>query len=126
MVHPSERGNGIFLGIFMYGNEPAGKGDYYKWDFYINDTLLTDPMYLAIASDELVDGNPIQDFELLTDFHNPNQPSERLLPLGASVQVVQKSISEFAYNYYMEALNHRITSYNVCYTKLLRLFAGII
>jgi len=108
-VKPSLRGDSIFLGIFTYGDEPVGLGDYYKWDIYINDTLLNDAQSLVIASDELVDGNYINGFEIFTDFHDPNTPEERKLQLGDSIQVKQNSISAFTYNYFFQMLNQSQT-----------------
>jgi len=104
-VHSSLRGDHRFLGVFTYGNETPGLGDYYKWDVYVNDSLISGAEYLVIASDELVDGNYINGFEIFTDFHDPNKPSERLIKLGDTVQVKQTSISEFAYYYYYQMFN---------------------
>lgn len=103
-VHPSLRGDNMFLGVFTYGNEPEGTGNFYKWDLYINGQLLSDAEYLMVASDELVDGNYISSFEIFTDFHDPDKPEERLLKLGDSVLIKQSSISEFAYKYYTQML----------------------
>lgn len=101
-VHSSLRGNHRFLGIFVYGNETPGTGNYYKWDIYINNELLGDSEYLAIASDEQVDGNYIRGFEIFTDFHDLNKPSDRLLNLGDTIQVKQTSISEFGWLFYYQ------------------------
>jgi hypothetical protein len=104
-VHSSLRGDHLFLGIFTFGNETPGLGDYYKWDIFINNELLNGLEYMVIASDDLVDGNYINGFEIFTDFHDPNKPSERLLNLGDTIQVKQTSISEFTYNYYYQMFN---------------------
>lgn len=104
-IHPSLRGDNMFLGVFTYGNEPAGLGNYYKWDLYVNGQLLYDAEYLMIASDELVDGNYISSFEIFTDFHDINKPEERIIKLGDSVLIKQLSISEFAYKYYFQMFN---------------------
>ena len=104
-VHSSLRGDNRFLGIFTYGNETPGTGDYYKWDIYINNRLLVGTDNLVIASDELVDGNYINGFEIFTDFHDPNKPEDRIINLGDTVQVGQTSISEFAYNFYYQMFN---------------------
>jgi hypothetical protein len=104
-VYPSQYGDGIFLGIFTYGWETPGLGNYYLWDIYVNNTLLVDPQFLAFASDDWVDGNYITDLQIMTDFHDPNKPEERKLNLNDTVVVVQSSISEFAYNYYYQLLN---------------------
>ena len=103
-VRASLRGDRRFLGIFTYGNEPPGIGNYYKWDIYINDTLLNDAGYMIFASDELVDGNYIDGFEIFTDFHNPDEPEERKLKYLDKVYVKQTSISEQVYLYYYQML----------------------
>jgi len=106
-IKPSERGDKLFLAIFTFGKETPGPGNYYKWDIYINDTLLhiDNAEYLAYASDELVDGNYISGLEILTDFHDPNKESERVLRYLDTVYVQQTSTSEFAYNYYLQMTN---------------------
>lgn len=106
-VTPSMRGDKLFLGIFTYGNETPGLGDFYKWDIYINDTLLkiNHADYLAFASDELVDGNYISGLEIFTDFHNVKVESERILNLYDTIYVKQTSTTEFAYYYYYQMGN---------------------
>lgn len=104
-VFPSMRGDKLFLGIFSYGQEPAGKGNYYKWDIYVNDTLQHESNRMAIANDDLVDGNYINKLELFTDFHDPNKPEERELKLNDRVYVKQTSISRFAYYFYFQMIN---------------------
>ncbi len=104
-VHSSLRGDHRFLGVFTFGNETPGLGNYYKWNIYINNNLLTDAQYLVVASDELVEGNYVNGFEIFTDFHDPDKPEERLIQLGDTIQVKQTSISEFAYYYYYQMFN---------------------
>ncbi len=108
-VRPSLRGDNRFLGIFTYGNEPPGLGNLYKWDIYINDTLLSQSDFLIFASDELVDGNYIYSFEIFTDFHQPSKPEDRRLKLGDTVLVKQTSISAFAYDFYFQLINQAQT-----------------
>ena len=108
-VLPSMRGEKRFLGIFTYGKETPGLGNYYKWDIYVNDTLIHNADRLAIASDEFVDGNYISKLEVYTDFHNPNKPEDRKLRLNDKIQVKQTSISEFAYNFYFQMINQSST-----------------
>lgn len=105
-IMPSMRGNGRFLGVFTYGNEPKGIGNYYKWDLYVNDTLVNDANRMAIASDEFVDGNYISKLEVYTDFFQPDkEATDRKLKLNDVVAVKQTSISEFAYNFYFQMIN---------------------
>ncbi|HAQ21682.1 MAG TPA: hypothetical protein DCR40_20995 [Prolixibacteraceae bacterium] len=108
-VFPSMRGNKLFLGIFSYGKEPKGLGNYYKWDVFINDTLVHDADRLAIASDEFVDGNYISKLEIYTDFHDPKKPEDRRINLKDKIYIKQSSISEFAYYYYFQMINQSST-----------------
>ena len=104
-VVPSMRGGKRFLGVFTYGLEPEGIGNYYKWDVYINDTLLHEANLMAIASDEFVDGNYITGLEVYTDFHDLTKPEDRKLKLKNTVYVKHTSISQFAYNFYFQMFN---------------------
>ena len=108
-VVPSQRGEKRFLGVFTYGKEPKGLGNYYKWDIYLNDTLIHEANSMAIASDEFVDGNYISKLEIFTDFYDTNKPEDRKLKLNDKVQVKQTSISEFAYNFYFQMINQSST-----------------
>ncbi len=101
-VHSSLRGDHRFLGVFTYGNETPGEGNYYKWNIYINNTLLNDAEDLVVASDEQVDGNYIKGFEIFTDYHDTDDPSERELNLGDTIQVKQVSLTEFGYDFYRQ------------------------
>ena len=108
-VVPSLRGEKRFLGVFTYGKEPKGPGNYYKWDIYLNDKLIHEADRLAIASDEFVDGNYISKLEIFTDFYDTTKPEDRKIKLNDVVQVKQTSISEFAYNYYFQLINQSQT-----------------
>jgi Domain of unknown function (DUF4249) len=104
-VRPSLRGEKRYLGVFTFGEEPAGIGDYYKWDIYINDTLLGDAESIFAVSDEFVDGNYVSDLEIFTDFYAPNEEEDRKIKFMDTVYVHQTSISEFAYNYYYQMID---------------------
>ena len=108
-VVPSQRGEKRFLGVFTYGKEPKGLGNYYKWDIFINDTLVHEANRMAIASDEFVDGSYISKLEIFTDFYDTTKPKDRKLKLHDKVQVKQTSISEFAYNFYFQMINQSST-----------------
>jgi hypothetical protein len=109
-VVPSMRGDKRFLGIFTYGQEPEGLGNYYKWDVFINDTLSHEADRLAIASDEFVDGNYISKLEIYTDFYEiSKQATDRQLKLNDTIYVKQTSISEFDYNFYFQMMNQSNT-----------------
>jgi hypothetical protein len=106
-VKPSDRGDNMFLGIFTFGKETQGLGNFYKWDIYVNDTLLNinHADYLVYASDEQVDGNYILGLEVFTDYYDPNIEEERLLKLYDTIYVEQTSTTEFAYYYYFQMSN---------------------
>jgi len=108
-VKPSMRGDKLFLGIFSYGLEAPGLGDYYKWDIYVNDSLIQAADRLAVASDEFVDGNYIPGLEIFTDFYDTNKPEDRILNLNDVISVKQTSISQFAYNFYFQMINQNST-----------------
>jgi len=108
-VLPSMRGNKLFLGVFTYGREPLGPGNFYKWDVYVNNTLIHEADRIAIASDEFVDGNYVAKLEIYTDFHDPKKPEDRKLHLKDTICVRQTSISEFAYNFYFQMINQSTT-----------------
>ena len=108
-VVPSQRGEKRFLGVFTYGKEPKGLGNYYKWDIYVNDTLMNDASQMAVASDEFVDGNYISKLEIFTDYYDTTKPEDRKLKLNDKVQVKQTSISEFAYNFYYQMIDQSST-----------------
>lgn len=104
-VFPSARGEKRFLGVFTYGIETPGKGNFYKWEIWVNGVYLNDLQYMAFADDALVDGNYISGLEIMTDFHNTTKPEERKLQLYDTVQVRQMSISPFVYSYFTQAAN---------------------
>jgi hypothetical protein len=108
-VEPSMRGEKRFLGVFTYGQEPVGIGNYYKWDIYVNDTLIYNAEDMAIAWDKFVDGNYISKLEVFTDFYDVTKPENRRLNLNDTIQVKQNSISQFAYNYYFQMINQGTT-----------------
>ncbi|MEM9023353.1 MAG: DUF4249 domain-containing protein [Bacteroidota bacterium] len=49
--------------------DPVGTGDHYRWRYWINGELQNDPDDLYVESDDFVDGNLIEDFEV-TDVIN--------------------------------------------------------
>jgi hypothetical protein len=108
-VRPSMLGDKMFLGIFTYGLEPPGLGNFYKWDIYVNDSLIQSADRIAVASDEFVDGNYISGLEIFTDYFDPKKPEDRLLDLYDTISVKQNSISEFGYNFYTQMINQNAT-----------------
>ncbi|MCK3684260.1 DUF4249 domain-containing protein [Maribellus sp. YY47] len=102
-INLSARGDYEFLAVFINSQETPGEGNYYKWDIYINNELLYESEYLAFASDELVDGNYIYDFEILTDFEDKEE--DKVFHMGDTVRVEQLSISEASYDFYFGLIN---------------------
>jgi hypothetical protein len=102
IVRPSTFGDDEFLAVSIFSQETPGIGNYYKWDIYINDTLLGDAETMSFASDELVDGNYVDDLEIYIDYYNEQQDIDRKLKYMDTVVVRQNSISEFAYNFYFQ------------------------
>lgn len=106
-VNLSARGDFEFLAVFISSQETPGPGNYYKWDIYINKRLLYESGNLTFASDELVDGNYIYNFEIFTDFYEDEE--DKILYKGDTVYVEQLSISQTAYDYYIGMVNQAFT-----------------
>ena len=106
-VNLSARGDFEFLAVFISSQETPGPGNFYKWDIYINKRLLYEAGNLAFASDELVDGNYIYNFEIFTDFYEDEE--DKILQLGDTIYVEQLSISQTAYDYYLGMVNQAFT-----------------
>jgi hypothetical protein len=105
-MHLSARGNYEFMAIFINSQETPGPGHYYKWDIFKNRRLLYNSENLSFASDDLVDGNYIYDFEIFTDFTGPDEEEEdKAFQIGDTIVVEQLSISEQAYDFYIGMMN---------------------
>lgn len=102
-VNLSARGDYEYLAIFINSQETPGEGHYYKWDIYINDLLLYESDELTFASDELVDGNYIYDFEIYTDWWDEEE--DKVLNIGDTIRVEQLSISKPIYDFYLGMVN---------------------
>jgi hypothetical protein len=94
-----------FMAVTLFCQEPAGLGNNYKWDVYVNDTFLYKTENMAIANDNLVDGRYVSDIEIFIDFYDPAKPEERKLKLNDTVYVRQNSISKVAYDFYSQMIN---------------------
>lgn len=102
-VNLSARGDYEYLAIFINSQETPGEGHYYKWDIYVNDELLYDSEELTFASDELVDGNYIYDFEIYTDWWDEEE--DKVMDIGDTIRVEQLSISKSIYDFYLGMVN---------------------
>jgi len=106
-VHLSARGDYEYLAIFISSQETPGLGNYYKWDIYINKKMLYTSGNLAFASDELVDGNYILNYEVFTDYYDDDD--DRVLFMGDTIYVEQMSISEAVYDFYSGMIEQAYT-----------------
>ncbi|SDL09318.1 protein of unknown function [Catalinimonas alkaloidigena] len=75
--------------LMINAQEPGHTQDFYRWRYYVNDTLVTDPSEQIYASDEFVNGNPIVDFQI----------SYEPVQVGDYVRVEQMNISRALYEY---------------------------
>lgn len=106
-VNLSARGDYEFLAIFIDAPNYPSDTRYYKWDIFINGNMLYESQNMVIASDELVDGNYIRNFEIFTDY--ALNDDDKILLKGDTVSVEQLSISETAYDFYMGMINQAFT-----------------
>lgn len=104
-VHPSKYGDMQFLAIAVFSNETPGIGNLYKWEIFINDTLLYKTDEMVFASDEWVDGNYVNDLEIFIDFHDLEHKEDRKLNLYDTVYIRQNSISQVTYDFYLQMMN---------------------
>lgn len=102
-VNLSALGDYEYLAVYVNSQETPGLGHYYKWDIYINNRLLNESDKLTFASDELVDGNYISDFEIFVDWYDEEE--DKLLMPGDTIRVEQLSISKSAYDFYLGMMN---------------------
>lgn len=110
-IRPSVISTPLFLAVFSYGKEPPTKNQFYKWEIVANDTIYNSIDYIQYASDELVNNSYIDAFEIFTDFHDPEEPAERILGYLDTIKVRQSSISAFIYNYYTQLSNQSNTGF---------------
>lgn len=85
--------------ILYYGQEPAGRGDYYRYQLFQNGKLRNQPVDLNISSDEFVDGNYLRGLELNGD---PDQDTKLLS--GDRVRVTVQTLTADYYNFLNEVL----------------------
>ncbi len=104
-VHLSDFGDDEYLAVYISTQETIGPGHFYKWDIFVNGQLIYEGDRMIFASDELVDGNYIYDFEIFTDWYEDGEEEEKKLHLGDTVQVIQNSISREVYNFYLAMQN---------------------
>lgn len=106
-VNLSARGDYEFLAVFINAPNYPSAIQYYKWDIFINGSMLYESQNMVIANDELVDGNYIYDFEIFTDF--AIDESDKIMFKGDTITVEQLSISRAGYDFYMGMINQAFT-----------------
>lgn len=102
-VNLSPIGDYKYLAIYINSQETPGKGNFYKWEIYVNNRMLYGSDKLTFASDELVNGNYIYDLELFVDWFDEDE--DKVLLVGDTVQVQQLSITSAAYDFYLGMQN---------------------
>jgi len=108
-INLSARGDYQFLGVFINTQEIPGPGNYYRWMMYKNGKPQNEVDELAFTSDDFFDGNYLYNFEIYTDFHDPDEPEDGVLQLGDTVYVEQHSISKNVYDFYFLLVNQAFT-----------------
>ena len=89
--------------ILYNGQEPAGVGDYYRFEIFQNGVLRNKPADLLTRSDELVDGNYLRDLEL------NGGPGQVQFVKGDRVRVVVQSLTA-DYYYFLNELSTQINN----------------
>lgn len=97
-VNLSPRGDYKYPGVFISTQDPPLLGNCYKWDIYINGQLLFGGQDLAIAEDELFNGNYISDLLIFMDWDDTDD--KQIIEVGDTIMVEQLSISKAAYDFY--------------------------
>ncbi len=90
----------FFYHIYFNGYDPAGEGDFYKWNLYMNDVLFSDTLNkTAFSDDELLDGNYIAEADIFV-LEPKDVPSDTTIFL-----VEMESITEEYYDYLIEVMS---------------------
>lgn len=89
--------------ILYNGQEPAGKGDYYRFEVFQNGVLRNKPADLFTRSDELVDGNYLRNLEL------NGGPGQVQFVKGDRVRVAVQSLPA-DYYYFLNELSTQINN----------------
>ncbi len=88
--------------ILLYGQEPKGVGDNYKWHIWKNQKLLTDKISkVQLANDEFIDGRYIDGFEVdlwSNDFDFQKQDS---------IKVTKHTITDETFSYILSVFQER-------------------
>ncbi len=85
--------------IYFNGLEPAGKGNYYIWNLYLNDTLYNSLDETTFESDDFVDGQYVYDFDIYWI------DEEDFVWDTVKYTVEMLSITEEYYNYLYEVMS---------------------
>lgn len=89
-----------FYFVYYYGQEPAGIGNYYIWNLYLNDSLYNDTISKSnFQSDDFVDGQYITDFDVY--WLTPDEVKDDTTKF--TLEIV--SIGEGYYNYLIDIMS---------------------
>jgi len=92
-----------YISIAAY--EPPPAGNYYKFDIYINDTLITDDIYESVfANDFMIDGTYLDSTVIY------NIPQEWITLDTNRIKVAAISISEDEFTFYMDMMTETFGS----------------
>lgn len=75
--------------VLIDTQEPPGLGNYFQWRSFLNGVENQEPEYIFTASDEFVDGNTINDFNVTEDLYSQYD----------TVTIIQAQISQQASDY---------------------------
>lgn len=90
-----------YYSVFVYAEEPAGMGDNYRWIVYYNGVPLLHPNFMAVTSDQLVDGNYIEKAQILNGQFAGFAMDTEIVD-ETKIQIKQLSISQDCLEYYMQ------------------------
>lgn len=84
------------LHILIYTSEPAGKGDYYYWNVYLNNKMLTDTLGQTLyVDDQFVDGT---DF-LVFEYDERDEYNAIHAEVGDTVRIETRAITKGYYDH---------------------------
>lgn len=91
---------GDFYVIYINTSETPGLGNYYQWKLYINDEYLSGYFDLIFAEDNLVDGNPITNWDIFYLDVEDYEEYKSSSPDGkVTVRVEQMGINQGYYDF---------------------------
>lgn len=99
-----EEGRDILILINTW--EPEGQGDFYQWKAYINGEYLSEPFDLSFSDDRFVDGQFVNQFEVLSFTEKEYREYRDKSPTGqVIVTIEQHKITGTYYGFLTEVFN---------------------